>query len=284
MENTEPHINVFPKLNSGERNKNNNTKFVPTDPDVDLILNPKTAKKNIDVLNMKHEPTEEEQSMNNTDTNKKSSESSYSWLIIILAIIVVILVIIIVWYVLKTNEENSEPIIPKPGGIPNNIIQPNMINPNQISQPSRLYQQFPQAPSQFIHPSQQFSHPMHPNNRPQTENLPVQTKSIPKPSPPTNKSSQPTKKELMATLNQMKLEPISEEEEEKEKPKEKKLTPKKPTASESQLSTEVENDGVDGNDEQDEKLANTFYRNLQQNIDNDNADEQSDENIIEQND
>ena len=275
MENNEPHINVFPKLNSGEKNKNNNIKSVPIDPDVDLILNTKIAKKNIDVLNMKHEPTEEEQSTNNTDTNKKSSESSYSWLIIILAIIVVILVIIIVWYVLKTNEENSESIILKPGGIPNNIIQPHMINPNQVSQPSHISQQ-------FIHPSQQFSHPMHPNNRPQTENLPVQIKSIPKPSAPTNKSSQPTKKELMATLNQMKLEPISEEKE--EKPKEKKLTPKKPTASESQLSTEVENDGVDGNDEQDEKLANTFYRNLQQNIDNDNADEQSDEDIIEQND
>jgi hypothetical protein len=261
MENIEPHINVFPKIKSNIRNVN----LASLDPDVESVLNSKMSKKNLDILKMKHEPTEEEQ-INDTS---KQVESPYSWLIITLAIVIIVLIIGIAWYVLKANEDCVQP-----PNIPNNIIQPNMIQPNMMQpnmmQPNNIIQ----YPQMRQHPAQNFSHPLHPNNRPQTENLPIQTKSM-----NTQQNKQPTKKELIATLNKLELDPIIEEVVvSTNNANEKTINPNKKnnSLSESQLTTERENDGADEADAQDSELATTFYNNLQQNIDNDNADDEND--------
>lgn len=256
MEKKEPHINVFPKINSGGLGRKGNT---PTfDPDVETILNPKKQKNNIDILGMQHEPTEEEQ---NTAGGKSTTESQWPWLIIILAIIVIGLIIIIAWYVLKENNECDN----KTPNIPRAIIQPNMqMNPQLNPQlNSAMYHNMYNQ----MHPSQNFTHPMHPMNRPQTENLPIQTKSM------SSSSKTPTKQELMATLNQMTLEPIKEYET-NTKPV-KTLKPSK--KQEKKINTDQEQNGEDDNDPQDDELASKFYKNLQQNINNDDKDNEEDD-------
>lgn len=231
------HIDVFPKISGLTKKK---------DPDVDLILGC-DQKDNLNIMDLQHEPTKEEKAQENNPPSQP-----WSWVIITLAIIVIVLIIVIVWYVLKENEEC-------------NTSYPNMV-PRQIIRPNQMYNP--------IHPAYQFNHPMHPINRPQMENLPINTASMNEqkiPQTKINQNKQPSKEELIATLNQMKIEPIEEE------PQEKKLKPSKQQVS---IVEQNENDipGEDKEDEQDEILAQKFYNNLQQNINNDDADD-PDENM-----
>lgn len=227
------------------------------DPDVDLIMNPKKKipEIEIDILGGEHQTTQEEKDVQMSKS--APSTEPWSWLIIILAFIVVVLIVIIVWYVLKENEECDK----TPTKIHSNIIQPNMVPPN--------YQQMQRQQMQQNNPmyNTMYNHPMHPQNRPQTENLPIQTKSM---------SKQPTKNELMSTLNKMTLEPIKEGEESDD---DKKEDSKKILKSSEQQSAKTETDPV-SEDQEDTDLANKFYQNLQQNIDNEEADDSDHEDAV----
>lgn len=240
MSKREPHIEILPDLSRLNKKVN-------IDPDVDAIINEKNTN-NIDILKMSHEPTQEEQ--DDQLLNKTSCKSRWSLLIIILAIIILIIIIIIIWFVLKTNNEDNSNL----NQIPKNIIQPSKVYPNQ-------QHGYSQPHANLHHMNQYNQHPMHPNNMQQTENIQIQTKSM-----------QPSKKDLLNTLHKMKLEPIVETDETEERDPE--LTPKtdgqtnKPV-----IKTETESVGEDIEDTQDNKIAKTFYRDLQKNIDNDEADD-----------
>lgn len=234
------HINIVPKLSSNNKHLSKHLEK-KTDPDVNNIL----SKDEIDIMGMKHEPTDEEK------TSITNQSKSYSWLIIGLVIVVVILIIGIAWYVLKDNKKCKN--------IPN--ISSEAIRPN-------------------IHPAYQYGHPMHPINRPQTENLPISTNSMPKRELSQNKFSQPkpqpTKQELMSTLNRLNsIEEVNEESDEESscdkiveiKEKKKLKLSKSKNKLKDKPPKEEEN-------AEDDVLANNFYNKLQENLedDEDNSD------------
>lgn len=250
------HIEVLPNLS--RTNKQPNKRF---DPDVETILKPK--KKDVNILDMKHEPTQEERD----GGGNAHTESSWSWLIIGLALIVIALIIIIVWYVLKENEETNEC---KPNNIPPDIIRPTMYPPQ--------YNQMARYPNQM-----QPHMPLAPQHMPQqTEHMPLHTKTM-RQSEKKQDKKQPTKAELEARLKQM--QPIQESGEEGET---KTLQPSKKQKQNENVSQnrepkiEVVPEDED-NSQLDNQMSKTFYTNLQQSIDHDDVEEEEEEgeNILE---
>jgi len=236
------HINVVPKLSSNNKHLTKHLEK-PADPDVNNGL----SKDEMNVMEMKHEPTDEEKS------SIKKKTKPYSWLIIGLAIVVVLLIIGIAWYVLRDNKDKKSP------NIPLEVVRPN------------------------VHPAYQYNHPMHPINRPQTENLPINTNSMPRQSTSQSRAPQPnpqpTKQELMATLNRLNsIEEVNEESgvESNDKStceriveiKEKKKI--KPSKAKNKLKENPPEEGEEYNAE-DDALANKFYNKLQEKLEDDEA-------------
>jgi hypothetical protein len=257
MSGDEKFIDVFPDLKNKRSNKKNSVP-IPVDNDVEMILNDKNNLNDTEnILNGESQKTNEEKE------NKNEEKTNTTWLYIILclSIIVVVLIIVVAWYNL------CKPCKIIPTGIPNNMLNPGQMHPGQMHpgqmHPGQMHpgQMHPgqMHPSQ-MHPGQMHPGQMHPGQRSQSEQLPVKSNTI----------SKPTKKELLSTLNKIKLEPIIEENIDSE------ITEKKSTTS-NQLQTEQEHNGVDGIDEQDTDLSKKFYKNLEQNIDNDEKDNNSDD-------
>jgi hypothetical protein len=225
------HINVIPNISSS-----NNKKKVNIDPDVDFIMN-KGKSDDDDIMKINHKPTIEEQKTGG-DTKKK-----WPWKIIGLAVVIVILVIALVFYVLKYNSNIDKPKVEK------------LENP-----PEPVLKQYTQQTEKFD------------NN------------TIP----------QPSKNELLSTLK--KLESIKEVTENDDDSDDDE-PPKKIVANNIKLSKDVKKgislknkpkvnsnmnkeiietqetdmDGKDDEDAQDNELANKFYNQLQDNIDNDDG-------------
>ena len=254
LENKEEYIEILPNLRGIKCKKS----IVPknTDPDVDLILNNKTNSNNI--LDSEFQKTTEEQTKTNVAT---TYFTTWNCIILCLSIIVIVLIIYVAYTNLKSNESALSP----------NKLPKNMLHPGQRSQMQP--QMYPGQPQMYPgHPQMNPMQPqMHPGQRLQTEHLPVHSNTI----------SKPSKQDLMTTLSKIKLETI-EEGEEKSKNELGDKNHKK-SATSAQLETEQENNGVDGNDdpEQDTELSKKFYENIQENIDIDEMDDNSDNDMID---
>lgn len=134
--NQDSHIPVIPKLHNRKielhndlikNRKTNSDNTLSKDSDVQKVL----GNKKVDILDIKHSPTEEEQNM----LSINNSESIFSsWLIIILAVIIIILILVIVYFVIKGDEGNKG----KPSyDIPQHILHPQYnisTNQDQCSQ------------------------------------------------------------------------------------------------------------------------------------------------------
>lgn len=230
---TMEHIEVLPNIPGVDRSRRN------PDPDVDNILN---KSDDVDIIGMKHEPTNEEKNQS------KPNESSWSWLIIGLGLIVIVLIIIIVWYVFRENECLSTTALPQ------NIIRPqpqvNLGNLNNSHYP-------PHAPAHHpvMHPS------MYQPRMPQAEKMPINSQTMHQKKMNEQQAKSPTKQELEQTLK--KLSTIHAD---------KKLKPSKRQEQTEETPFIKEEEYVEDK-ELDNNLSNTFYSNLQQNIDNDEIDE-----------
>ena len=241
------HIEVFPNISGVEKTRRK------VDPDVENIMNKSKNSGGIDVMGMPHEPTNEEKNTSN------HTESSWSCLIIVLGFIVVMLIVIIVWYVLRENEE------PKPTQLPTGITRP-------------VHTYGPGQPHQFAqHPGQPHQFAQHPGQRPQSEHTPIHSQSMQQKEKEMQKSRQPTKEELENTLQK-----LTRKEE-----KQKQLTPSKrqrvresngaiveEMSDDTTEHTEETTDESAENQQLDNKLTNTFYTNLQQNIDLEELDDE----------
>ena len=151
------HIAILPKIS--------NTRSGKKDPDIDTIL--KSEQNDLDIMNLKHQPTKEEQLGVSPSCD---SPKTWTWLVVTLAVVVVILIIVIVWFVLGANETTDAV-----NAIPRHILKNNIPPPH----PQQIYQRFNQQPNQ------------QPN---QTENIAIDIKSM---------NTKPTKQELLSTLNKM---------------------------------------------------------------------------------
>lgn len=171
----EEHVPVVPNIFTNNRKQKKNIFENIKDPDIQHVL-----KKNVGVLEMNAQKTNEEQSV-------KSDDSWLSYILIGLIIVVVILVISITYYFLIKNSSPKEPV-------PSNVVKPgtqrqtadySQQQPPQQQQPSQAqYQQYPQPQ----YPQQQQSQPP-PQTRPRS-NQPLQP----------SQQTQPSKKELNDTL------------------------------------------------------------------------------------
>jgi hypothetical protein len=257
------HIEVFPNIPGVEKNRRK------VDPDVENIINKSKNSDGINVMDMPHEPTDEEK------TNSKHADASWSWLIMGLGFIVILLIIIIVWYVLRENEE------PKPVQLPMGITRPaHSYNPGQMH-PGQMH------PGQMhpgqMHPGQPFAQnpfaqdpfTQHSGQqRPQFEHTPINSQTMQQKEKETQKRRQPTKEELENTLQQLTG---------KDEENSKMLTPSKRQRVKENTGAIVEEmdeetaeptDESAENQQLDNKLTNTFYTNLQQNIDLEDLDDE----------
>ena len=234
-------VQVLPNLSNSRSSRRREmprepVKMPSIDPDVEAITKPK--KSILDIMGLKHEPTDEESKSKKEDT--KDTKDKYPWLLIALAVVVVLLIIVLVWYVLRENENNEKSLIPKEIMQPFRQAFPQPQKPQQPSPPPQQYQQ--QQPQQ-----QQFM--QHQYNKNQTERLPIQTNSMKSAPVKPRPASKPTKSELEATLS--KLDTIPENKTKK--------------------TEEV------ADDELEEEMKSKFYNNLQQNVDLDEQDSDDEE-------
>jgi len=239
-------IEVLPDIKILGRNVKKQERKV--DPDVQRV---KDKEEEVNVFKG-GQSTKEEESEKENKTSDKTSTSS-SWLIIGLSLVVVILIVIVVWYVLKENKESAEKSVDK---LPPGVLHPSHLPPNNNPR---------MDPRAYVNPNthvmRQYVQPGQGPIR-QTEKMPVQTK-------PMNKN-QPTKKELEQTLRD--LYSIKEE------PDEKKIKPSK-KQKQNENKSETKDDGTDP--ETEDRLAQTFYNDLNQMDENDSGDELIDENTSE---
>lgn len=248
-------ISVLPKLSDNRfKKKVNRTEYSANiadkkiDPDVDSIINQKNSN-TFDILNMKHEATEEELSQDNKKTTETQSTSKWNWLIIALAFVVIVLIIVIVWYVLRENtDETKAP--PIPGG----VMRPsNGLNPHDNNRYQQIMNQ------QMM--CQNKNNLNYRNDNSQSENLPIQTKSM------RSKNNTPTKDELESTLK--KLETINEDDDNKSV---KKLKPKS-----KKESIKIRESTSDDDEEEDEKLNKKFCDNMKKNVEISDAESDEEE-------
>lgn len=236
-------VQVLPNLSNSRSSRRREMPREPVkvpniDPDVEAITKPK--KSILDIMGLKHEPTDEESKSKKEDT--KDTKDKYPWLLIALAVVVVLLIIVLVWYVLRENENNEKSLIPKEIMQPFRQAFPQPQKPPPQQQPQYQQPQYQQQPPQ----QQQFMQQQY--NKNQTERLPIQTnsmKSAPKPKP----SSKPTKSELEATLS--KLDTI----------------PEKKTKKTEEVA----------DDELEEDMKSKFYNSLQKNVELDEHDSDEEE-------
>jgi hypothetical protein len=250
------NISVLPKLSDSRfRKKSNNVDYKNNasqviDPDVESIMSKKSSN-NFDVLNMKHESTDEELNKTNADTTADSSYK-YNWMIITLSFIVIVLIVVLAWYFLSESYTDAV----KPACIPPNIVRQQNNNNDNTKFQQMMYNQA-QAQSQnnsFVNQQQQNY------NNNQSENLNIQTKSL-----KSKSSKQPTKNELELTLKKLKT--IDEDD--------RKITKKITQSSRNEkLPKIVSISDSDSDDEiQDQKLVKKFTEDLQKNIDIDEIEE-----------
>ena len=245
-------IEVLPNIKMLGRESTSCNK--PQDPDVKRI---QEKEEELNVFTG-GQPTKEEKT--DGDKTKSKTNSSFSWLIIGLALVVIVLIVVIVWYVLKenkeTNEEKNKKKLPPGVSQPTNGPPSGMYHPNAPGGPQGHYYR------QYVEPG-----PMG-----QTEHLPVQTKSMP------DTPKTPTKQELENTLN--KLSTIREGNEEASEAQERKIKPSK-SQKEKEGTIEVietDNDADSYTDaETENRLSSAFYNDLQQNVDVDDHDDDTEE-------
>jgi hypothetical protein len=228
------HINVIPNISSIK-----NKKKVTIDPDVDFIMN-KDKSDDVDIMKLSHKPTIEEQK------TKGGAKKKWPLKIIGLIVVIVMLVIVLVFYVLKYNSGLNKPKTEK------------LQNP-----PEPRLKQYTQQTEKF------------------------DNSSIP----------QPSKKELLSTLKKLEsIKEVNENDSDSDSDgNEDKTPPKKILTKSTKLSNDVKKgislnnkpkvarnmnkeiienqendmDGKDEEDKQDNELANKFYNQLQNNIDDD---------------
>ena len=258
------NISVLPKLSDSRfRKKSNNVDYKNNaaqviDPDVESIMSKKSSN-NFDVLNMKHEPTDEELNKTNADTTADSSYK-YNWMIITLSFIVIVLIVVLAWYFL--SESSTDAV--KPACIPPNIVRPQNTTDNTKFQQMMYNQAQSQNQAQYQNNSFANQQQQHYNNN-QSENLNIQTKSL-----KSKSSKQPTKNELELTLKKLKT--IDED----GKKDTKKLT--QSSRNDKQLPKIVSISDSDSDEEiQDQKLVKKFTEDLQKNIDIDEIEKDSDD-------
>lgn len=250
LDNKEDYIDVFPNL-KGINKKINTPKS--TDPDVDLVLNKEKNTNNI--FDGESQKTNEEQTKPNNEKTKNAQNTTYfttrNCVILFLSIIVIALIIYVAYTNLKSHESST-----CSKKIPENILHPG--HPHQLN--PHMYPRNPQ-----MYPGQVPYNPI--IQRPQTENLPVHSNTI----------SKPSKNELISTLNKIKIETINEGVEQTTENELGNNDGKKATEN-SQPKKKKENDKSDekDNSEQDAKLTEKFYENIQESIDVDEMDDSDD--------
>lgn len=231
-------IDVIPNLKT-KKFTSTSFKNIISDPDVDTI-NKKTEFDEINVLNMKSEQTAEEL---NSKINDKPA-AGYNYMLIGLVILIIILVIVVLYYMTKPSvSEEHKPINPT-------VVKPGVTKPvNSTSETNvKSSKQCPTAKSVNL--------PSVPNN------VPVKQR--------------PTKSELESTLR--KLENIAEEPvaKIKEKIKERKKKVSKHISQVEKIA-QIENiTPIEKSNKSDDIISNTFYDNIQDGLDIDEAEDNED--------